>query len=567
MKRFVRSLAQLAVIRAIVSEVEQERLRPIIFIAHSLGGLIVKKVRKPEIQYFDPHEGLRAQFRIQLNKDFKEVVGSLQTRCVSFYERQRTKKTLLFVSTQHIVVSRESATLDITGEVTVPINADHSTIVRYRSAEDHNFSITLGHLRDCILGPTSPIEERPQPPPKHRNTHYLAPRMGRFFIGRDAELQRLHDQFFPPAKPRPLSRSVGLIGQSGLGKTQLALKYAVINRDQYDYVIYLNATSADSLRNDLAKLHKTLQPAEEGGDAVSGALTWLAETEDVSWLVIFDNANDLQDIKDIVASVSPAGHIILTTQDARIESSDLVDSAFRLELLSPEEAKNLLLSRAQLHRSTADDVDVASQVVKELGLLPLAADSFGAYIHVRHKTVQQCRMLFRSAPRHMLSYRPELASHASSVLASLELSFETLDDDASLLVSLLACLDHAEVTEELLRRGTCSQPQWSKSGEKEYIDPASVGISRTIIDLTRSEVRFDKAVEDLTALSLVQITSVRESGRSFAMHPLIHHCARLRLDKEKLHEMLRQALSIVSHVAPEGGEISKERKDYESNLE
>ena len=471
------------------------------------------------------------------------------------------------------IVTRESASLGIPGEIIEPLNADHSNIVRFQTSDDQKFNAVVKYLQQLLKdlqaletpksafqGPNPPTSSHltPAVPLRTRVTHFFARSMGKFFVGRQEELEFLSQRFLPAE--RPVSQSVGLFGPAGVGKTQLALKYAVVNRAYYDYVLFLDASSDATLRNGLAKLHVSLQLPGDSSDAVNTVTSWLSTSSSNQWLIIFDNANNLEKVQDIISSVSASGHMLLTTQDARIGSSEIVQHALPVSLLSSNEAEELLIHRAQLSNLQADEVEVAVKLVHELGLLPLAIDNAGA--QVRHKTVQEVRDLFRTEPADFLSDRPELTNYPRSLLASLEMNFKVLGKDSSLILSLFACLQATEISEEFLHRGTSIQPRWGRNGEKEMAPPEENSVSKYFIDLVNETTRFNKAMEELTSFSLVQCTGRGKFGRTFALHPLTHLCAKLRMTNAELKCATLEAVHLASQAYPtkefeeESGQVS-----------
>ncbi|KAL9093906.1 MAG: hypothetical protein Q9165_003829 [Trypethelium subeluteriae] len=134
--------------------------RKIVFVAHSLGGLVVKKayiLGKQESHYADivarihgmiflatPHRGaqyatmvnniLRASNALQdINEQFWHCCQELAL--VSFFETVKTG----FGFGKAVVVDKDSAVLQYLGEISSPLNADYHTICKFRSRGDSNY--------------------------------------------------------------------------------------------------------------------------------------------------------------------------------------------------------------------------------------------------------------------------------------------------------------------------------------------------------------------------------------------------------------------------------------------
>ncbi|PMD50811.1 ankyrin [Hyaloscypha bicolor E] len=171
-------------------DTEQKRSRPIIFLGHSLGGLIIKKAlilaHNKRIVYSDildrtaglifmgaPHRGsdkakwasmlkelfntvgvgsstqlladLKRQSRtlVQINSDFVER-GAKILRILSFYEMYTTDGLM------SRVVDEDTATLGLPNEIQIGLNADHRAMCRFSDENSQAFSAVWRPIRDMV---------------------------------------------------------------------------------------------------------------------------------------------------------------------------------------------------------------------------------------------------------------------------------------------------------------------------------------------------------------------------------------------------------------------------------
>lgn len=190
-------------------------------------------------------------------------------------------------------------------------------------------------------------------------------------------------------------RAVVIHGLGGTGKSQLALKYAEDHKDQYDPVLWIDATDAEAVRSSFeacaAELGIVVDSAETKGSAltnskaVQAVLKWLRnrkETDD-DWLVIIDNADDVSwGLKNIIPK-GKQGSIVITSRDNL--SPMLVGGGceqLEVSVMSALEANTLLLRRLQWDVESAPEKirESCSAIVRQLGCLALAVDLVGAYI-------------------------------------------------------------------------------------------------------------------------------------------------------------------------------------------
>ena len=194
------------------------------------------------------------------------------------------------------------------------------------------------------------------------------------FTGRSEELDALAailERDKSPAVIQSTGRAA-VQGLGGVGKTSLAIEYAIRFRDLYGGVWWCQAEVRTSLLTSLAALAVKLgavRPDEADiGKAAKAAINGLAE-QPVTWLLIYDNVTGPEEVADLLPV---AGARVLITSRFPDWGDWAVEVA--LDVLSLEEAVEFLQKRTGL-----TDESGARILAETLGCLPLALNHAAAY--------------------------------------------------------------------------------------------------------------------------------------------------------------------------------------------
>lgn len=171
---------------------------------------------------------------------------------------------------------------------------------------------------------------------KPEKRHYDVPvEAVQTFIQRDQIWEELEEKLQIRHDEASVPYAVTLHGLGGAGKSQLALKYAESNTDRYNPILWIDATSEQTVRSSFTRCATNLGLPDEPSNqqtvslvddrVIQGVLGWLhdrAETDD-EWLFIVDNADDVTwGIKKIVPK-GIRGRLLITSRDD--QSQKLVD--------------------------------------------------------------------------------------------------------------------------------------------------------------------------------------------------------------------------------------------------
>jgi tetratricopeptide (TPR) repeat protein len=254
-----------------------------------------------------------------------------------------------------------------------------------------------------------------------------------FFTGRAQVLDDLHGELTAGGK-------AALSGLGGTGKTQAAAEYAYRHREEYKAVLWAKADSQESLNSDFGALAVELNlPLQDDSNRYEAVKEWLEEQS--SWLLVLDNADDLRVISDFLRREWP-GHILLTTRSNATGSIGRVE----LKVMGSDEGALFLLRRAKLipvretlRAATTVDRELAAEITKELGGLPLALDQAGAFIEEMPSTLAEYLKLYRREGDELRANRSGyFANHAhDSVTFTFSLAYRNVAKASAAAADLL----------------------------------------------------------------------------------------------------------------------------------
>ena len=219
------------------------------------------------------------------------------------------------------------------------------------------------------------------------------------FAGRTQELDAIHRKF---QEETPISSVQVLTGLSGMGTTQIALKYADEHKNDYKYVWYINAKTEksilDAYRGFFAKncnIYEVITP-EQCINAINGWMMGLRET----CLFIFDNADffvsgqTVSSPEKVLQQYLPQKiykkqHMLITSCCPHWHHATVT----RIGTFSLEDAQTFLKEKWEIDSNAS-----LTELIEALGYLPIALDRAARYIKDHKKTCSSYLKQFKSDP-------------------------------------------------------------------------------------------------------------------------------------------------------------------------
>ncbi len=537
--------------------------RRLIFVAHSLGGLVCKEAillsrNNPEPHLrgiFDcvigimfmgtPHKGswmadwanipasalglvksTKKSLLTILETD-NQLLESIQVRFWSMVRELREggrglEVTCFFeelpLPVAGQVVSKESATLE--SYTSVSVRANHSDMVKFGSVEDTGFRRLLGELTrwEGLIRSASSSQNVVRGAIPYRVVavdtatdravlpyHYIPFPKNKRFVGRDRALDTLEQMFFTQECQR-----VAVMGLGGVGKTQVALKFAYwAKENKPDYSIFwVPALSDASFEQAYTEMARKLPVRKDTDDEnpMESVRQYLSSEAAGPWLLIVDNADDMgmffgsSDTPGGIIEYLPeseGGLTLFTTRSREVAVAVAGNDVVELHEMSPQEATNFL-EKSLIRKDLLCDKVTVTELLKKLTYLPLAITQAVAYLNTNQVSIADYLGLLRGTEQDIISLMSRqfhdstrYRGSQSAVATTWLVSFDQIRKSDSAAADLLSFMSR--------------------------IEPKA--IPRSILPGPESEEQMEHAIGTLCAYAFLVR---RGESKIFDMHSLVH---------------------------------------------
>lgn len=347
------------------------------------------------------------------------------------------------------------------------------------------------------------------------------------FVGRSEQLGQLHSVFVENKGTTPTIQTIQGLG--GIGKTQLALKYAYEHLDEYDAIWWVECKTQDSITKACCEF---LLVVGESVTEIPRFAHWFQNHS--NWLLIFDDINESASVEHLIPKLGN-GHIIKTTQI--VEGKQVHDLTIPLDEMSIQEAVAFLVMR-----TNDNDNEAAKAIADRLGLFPLALEQAAAYINELEIDLTEYLKLLCKHDLDVFDGEDRVKNYKWNVKTVWNITLERLSDPAKQLLYCFAYMspdilaldlltEHAKALHADNEKPDKLVDQIGKDGK-----PTGVKINLTemfhtfiksnfapeLITILADGLKLNKAVKELKKFSLIK----SKKDKTLTMHGLLQEVIR-----------------------------------------
>lgn len=351
------------------------------------------------------------------------------------------------------------------------------------------------------------------------------------FFGRSKILDQVDDCLFPTeSKDRDSDletlRSFAICGIGGIGKTQTALEYAYTRKLKFDAIFWITADTKTSIAGCFSTIALSLGIANEAevvdlAVSFSIVLRWLSNptklvtmpdggesVAQASWLIIFDNADDIDLISEFWPSTG-IGSVLVATRDPAGKHF-CHGKGTLLQPLPDSDALEFFMTLLNKDEETEQYVD--SDFVERFGGLPFVIVQVASLIRRRQMTISEFSEAYSSGIQQSGLRDFQASQYDGDYRQSIFTvwAFESLDKTTQALLNVMSLLDPFRIQEFILTHERLDLP--------ESLYPKTKG------DYVNSRYNLLKA-------SLITRSLPTEHVE---LHPLVQEVMQARMSEEEL---------------------------------
>ena len=314
---------------------------------------------------------------------------------------------------------------------------------------------------------------------------------------------------------------------------------------RFSDVFLVDASNEETITSDL----KSIALARKIGESEQDTLDWLSTKRD-EWLLLLNNADNTTFNLRTYCPICYHGNILITTRNRNIRDF-APQSNIQISGMEPEEARNLLLTRAGLGELNHNVKALAMTIVRvncltssrmvsaltfiqELGYLALAVVQAGAYISRTGCALNHYLKMYQKLLKTYRHDIQQIDDYDKTVYTTWKISFELLSPPAARYLQLCAFMHHDGIFEAIFYNAACNCETFVPITDKES---ASFRKAKDFLDLFGAiesawdAEKFLEAVSEIQSYSLIDYDA---ANQTYSIHPLVQAYIRTTIDNGEL---------------------------------
>ncbi|KAF8251353.1 hypothetical protein K440DRAFT_658774 [Wilcoxina mikolae CBS 423.85] len=285
------------------------------------------------------------------------------------------------------------------------------------------------------------------------------------FYGRKDTLYRVYNYFTNTSAGDVSSTSVHprafvLWGMPGVGKTQIAVTLAHMFKRLIPNIFWISSDQHHNLADGFMQIAKVVDSIPDNclvdqSMAISEVKKWLQRSSQ-DWLLVFDNVPDSRSLEKFWP-LGERGRILVTTRNAGL-SGPCTTHSEQVRPFSDSDGVDCFLGFLpdDLRHDAAEDSEIISELVSELGALPLALSQAASFICEGRCPIATYLRLFKDRAHCAALLDPVEHMNIAcnmSVGATFKLAYESvgsLNRKARELLDMLSWFDPDMIPEDIL---------------------------------------------------------------------------------------------------------------------
>ncbi|KAB5557932.1 hypothetical protein GE09DRAFT_93575 [Coniochaeta sp. 2T2.1] len=559
--------------------------RPIVFLCHSLGGLLVKQAlinahNNPKyasiknatsgLAFFaTPHDGGESRL-VRLGKMASKIAmtagfqkgdhlidvlenGSMFADIMQEHWRHQLLEydIVTFWGAFDNIVPRESARLGLPGqrENVVKLNADHRGVCKFgpSEADQDNLKLVRGNMKDLYRSALKTGDTHGnQGGVGSCSPQYTLPYIrSKYYTGRIAILEALQQKLFV----RKESQKLAVFGLGGVGKTQVALRFAYWVKEHHrEYSIFwvaaLSMAAFTQAYEEIARICNVSIDIERE-EPKKSVQRYLNSEDAGRWLFIVDNVDD-QDLLYGSAEGTAGIHeflpdndnglTLITTRFRGIAAEMAGGDVLELNEMDAQDAE-AFLQKSLIHKDLLRDPATTKTLLSELTYLPLAITQAVAYLNRNKTPINKYLELLRGTEQDMTSLmsrefrdKTRYSGSQNAVATTWLVSFEQIQETdavAADLLSFISCIEPKAIPRSLLPNAQTEQEKESAIGTLSAYaflvrrdDDDVYDMHRLVQLATRIWIREQERTQETAVRAMQHVYSIFPSWRDHFERPV-----------------------------------------------